>query len=261
MEDHKKEIKLKYNSKCELCSNFLPKNTIAIYDTKNKKVRCLTHEELQIKGYAGFSANEKAIAIEKKRKEEIESIKYIGKIIYPFLNPSKESAKWLKGAKGEVKIGKVLDHIAQEHNFKLLHDRKIPNSKANIDHILVTEKAIFIIDAKNYNGKVELRNDSSFFKKGNDILFVDGRNRSKIVEGVKWQIGKMEEELDKYNLKFDIVGVLGFVDAIWPFFIKPIKIDGIYLNSKGFTHIINDYQPEFGCDIDKAFLTIDKVFK
>jgi hypothetical protein len=261
MEDFLKEIKLKYQSKCDLCSKTLPRNTKAIYDTKLKKVRCLTHEEINIKGSAGFSAKEKAFSIEKKRKEDIESIPYIGKIIYPFLNPSKEAARWAKGANGELRTGKVLEDIAIEHNFKLLHDRKIPKSRANIDHILITDKAVFIIDAKNYKGRVEIRNASTFLKKEKDKLFVNGRNRTKIVEGILWQVGKMQEELHRINLEYDVVGILGFVDSRWSFFSKPIKIEGVYLNSKGFIHILNDYQPNIGCDIDKAFFAIDRVFK
>jgi len=71
----------------------------------------------------------------------------------------------------------------------------------------------------------------------------------------------MEEELAKNNLTTDLVGVLGFVDAVWPFFGNPLNVDGVYLNSKGFTHIINNFTPTVGCDVDRTFFVIEKIFK
>lgn len=256
-----KEISLRFPSVCSLCKKKLTKNSKALYDSVNKSVKCLSHDAIKSSGVAGLSAKEKALKIENKRKEEIESIKYIGKIIYPLLSPSKEASKWMKGAKGEMKIGKVLEEIAQEHNFKVLHDRMIPGSKANIDHLLITNKGVFIIDAKNYKGKVEIRNNGTFFKAGSDELFVDGRNRNKIVEGVKWQVSRVKEELTRVSLDYNVIGVLGFVDATWPFFSRPLNIEGVYLNSKGFTHILNDYQPTAECDVEKAFFVIGSIFK
>jgi hypothetical protein len=36
-------------------------------------------------------------------------------------------------------------------------DRRIRRSRANIDHIAVASSGIWVIDAKRYNGKVEVR--------------------------------------------------------------------------------------------------------
>ena len=261
MGESSKESSLRFESTCELCGKKLAKGVKALYLSERKKIRCISHDDVASSGVAGQSAKDKGLSIEAKRKAEIESIKYIGKFIYPFLDPSKEAQKWARGAIGEMKIGKVIEEIANENMFKVLHDRKIPKSKANIDHILVTPKGVFIIDAKNYKGKVEIRNDGGWFSTEKDKLIVDGRNRSKIVDGVHWQIKRMQEELNSSKLDCDIVGVLGFVDAYWPFFSKPIKIDGIYLNSKGFTHIINEFEPTVECDVDKTFFTIERIFK
>ena len=260
MIEDQKELTLRFDSICELCQKKLPKGSKGKYFATRKKVQCLTHENITTVGSAGKSAQDKAIAIEAKYKENVESIKYIGKLIYPFLDPSKEAQKWAKGAKGERKIGKILDEIALENNFKVLHDRTIPKSKANVDHILVTPKGVFIIDAKNYKGKVEIRNDGGWFSPEKDKLIVDGRNRSKLIEGVKWQISRLEEELAKNNLAPNLIGVLGFVEAQWPFFGKPLMVDGVFLNSKGFTHIINNFSPSKECDVDKVFFFIEKIF-
>jgi hypothetical protein len=261
MSEKSKYIILQYSSRCELCGMLLSKGSRAKYFIGKKKVQCLGHENIKTLRSAGKSAEEKALSIEAKRKERFESIGFIGKIIYPFLDPSIEAQKWAKGAKGERIIGKILDEIAEKNNFKVLHDRAIPNSKANIDHILVTEKGVFIIDAKNYSGKVEIRNKGSWLFPEKDKLFVDGRDRGNLIEGVKWQVKRVKEELDKNNLNPSLCGILGFVDANWPLFEKQLQIDSIYLNNKGLTYIFNKFIPSSECDVEETFFVIDKIFK
>ena len=39
-----------------------------------------------------------------------------------------------------------------------LHDRRVPGTRGNIDHIVVGPAGVFVIDAKNYQGKIEVRN-------------------------------------------------------------------------------------------------------
>lgn len=55
----------------------------------------------------------------------------------------------------------------------VLHDRKIPGSKANIDHIAIGPGGVFVIETKNYDGKVTVRGDD---------LLVSGRKRTGIIE-------------------------------------------------------------------------------
>ena len=56
----------------------------------------------------------------------------------------------------------LLDPLRDE-GLAVLHDRRIPYSKANIDHLIVAPWGVFIVDAKNYKGKVETRNRGGFF--------------------------------------------------------------------------------------------------
>ncbi len=45
----------------------------------------------------------------------------------------------------------------REEGLGVLHDRRIPGSKANIDHIVVGPAGVFAIDTKRYTGKIERR--------------------------------------------------------------------------------------------------------
>ena len=44
---------------------------------------------------------------------------------------------WSLGAIGEERVGAAVDAIAGQ-SIRELHDRKIPRSRANIDHLVVT---------------------------------------------------------------------------------------------------------------------------
>ena len=259
MSDEFRIIKARFPSNCFLCKITISKGTDIRYYSESKNVTCLECFSNNSYGEAGKSAKDKALKIESKRKESVESIPIIGKFIYPFLDPSKEAQKWSKGADGEEKVGSLLDELAVENNFIAIHDRRIPGSKANIDHMLITPKGIFIIDAKNYKGLVELRKSGSFFMPGKQSLFVNGKNRDNLVEGVKWQVGAVKASL--IDSKVLVVGVLAFTQNNWPWVGKPKLIDGVYLNSKGISEVINDANSDCLIDVDLISKEILSIFK
>jgi hypothetical protein len=259
MSDDFKIIKARFSSKCFLCNVVINKGGEIRYYSVSKSVTCLECLATNSYGEAGKSAKDKALKIESKRKESVESIPIIGKFIYPFLDPSKEAQKWSKGADGEERVGSLLDELAVENNFIAIHDRKIPDSKANIDHMLVTPKGVFIIDAKNYKGLVELRKSGSFFMPGKLSLFVNGKNRDNLVEGVKWQVGTVKASLIDSNVP--VVGVLAFTQNNWPWVGKPKLIDGVYLNSKGISEVINEVTSDYLIDVDLISKEILSIFK
>jgi hypothetical protein len=61
---------------------------------------------------------------------------------------------WDRGAIGEERLGARLNALAAD-GLAVFHDRRIPGSKANIDHIAITPAGISVIDAKRYKGRPE----------------------------------------------------------------------------------------------------------
>jgi nuclease-like protein len=103
----------------------------------------------------------------------------------PQIGPeSQPTAAWKIGTEGERRVAEVL---ASASGIEVLHDRLVPGSRANIDHIVVGPSGVFVIDAKKYKGAIEVRNVGSLFRL-DERLYVDGRDRSKLVEGVLGQI-------------------------------------------------------------------------
>jgi nuclease-like protein len=80
-----------------------------------------------------------------------------------FITPHSIRA-WRTGADGEAKTAAALERLGDD--WIVLHDRRIPGSRANIDHIAIGPPGIFVIETKDYSGRISLR--------GNEIR-VNGR--------------------------------------------------------------------------------------
>lgn len=105
----------------------------------------------------------------------------IGKLLQrPQSAPASESV-WETGTAGEEMLAA---HLAKTCPAVIvLHDRRISDRRTNIDHLAVAPSGLFVIDAKRYTGKIEVR--KPFF--GDASLFIKGRNRTKLVEGLTRQ--------------------------------------------------------------------------
>lgn len=79
-----------------------------------------------------------------------------------------------KGAVGEERVAQILQERLGD-SAVLLHDRKVPGTRGNIDHIAIAAcSGVWIIDAKRYKGKVEKRDKGGWFS--SDLrLYVGGR--------------------------------------------------------------------------------------
>jgi hypothetical protein len=94
----------------------------------------------------------------------------------------------------------------------VLHDRRIPGSRANIDHIAVAPSGIWVIDSKRYKGKVAV--SKPLFGKAK--LTVAGRDRTKLVEGLAKQVALVEAVMPAVAPGVPVRGALCFVDADLP---------------------------------------------
>ncbi len=95
---------------------------------------------------------------------------------------------WRTGAAGERRVGRRLDALAETGHVEVLHDRALPGSRANFDHLVVGPSGIFVVDARKYQGKVEARRNGSWPGPEPDRLFVAGRDRSHLVEAMARQV-------------------------------------------------------------------------
>lgn len=112
----------------------------------------------------------------------------------------------------------------------MLHDRLKPGSKtANIDHLVVAPNGVWVIDAKAYSGKVEIRNKGTFFRPVEE-LWVNGRNQEKLVTGVVNQASAVEKILAPTHPGIRVRPVLCFIDSDWEPFSSAIDHKGVVIS-------------------------------
>ncbi len=182
-----------------------------------------------------------------KRDQEIFKIShpFLSRYVTPRAQTSHQTKVWGKGAEGEIEVGKILNDLAAKYGFLAIHDRLMPRSKANIDHMAVTSTGIFIVDAKNYQGTIEVRGRMEKFIGGSSQLWIGKHNRTNLVDGVNKQILAVETMLENAGVKFPVFGALAFYKARWdlPTFLRPNSVNGILVNSKGLEHIFEKLAP------------------
>ena len=69
--------------------------------------------------------------------------------------PSPEAIAWRRGAAGERRTARLLGPLERQ-GWVVLHDLAVPGSRANIDHLAVGPGGIFVVDSKQYRGRLKL---------------------------------------------------------------------------------------------------------
>jgi len=182
-----------------------------------------------VRGVAGASAQREFERRRDKRAQRVrEKYPKLGGLLLILVEDPQSTKAWGKGAKGEQAVGAKLEQLAA-NGLEVLHDRRIPGTRANIDHIAVSTTGVHVIDPKRYKGKVERRDVSGFFQEKDERLFVGGRDRSKLVEGVLWQMERVQSAIADAlpGLEIPVTGTLCFVDAEWSLFQRPMTFSGV----------------------------------
>jgi hypothetical protein len=113
-----------------------------------------------------------------------------------------------KGEQGELAVAAYLERRTEKAPTIVLHDRRMPRGHGNIDHLAVAPAGVFVIDAKRYRGKVGAA-DRGF---RGERLLVNGRDRTKIVDGLDRQVKVVREALSALGQgEVPVQGVLCFV--------------------------------------------------
>jgi len=228
-----KHMLLRYAGTCRLCGVELPARQEAIYERASKTVRCVDCPTAVVApesapepegqpepavnegGAAGASARREYERRKGIREERIRAQHpKIGGLILALSDDPQTTTAWSSGARGEAALGARLDKHASE-TIAVMHDRRIPGTKANIDHIVVTAGGVLVVDAKRYVDKrPELRVEGGILRPRVEKLMVGGRDRTKLVDGVLGQVERVRMALGDESI--DVSGVLCFLDADWP---------------------------------------------
>jgi hypothetical protein len=229
-----KRMKLRYDGACRACGASLPARAEAIYERSTKTVRCLTcspatshqpvveegaprpsrnHPTLDV-GVPGASARREYERRQAKRVQQIrEKHPRTARLRLAMSDDPQSTKAWDAGALGEERLGEALNELSPD-TIRVLHDRRIPDTRANIDHLAITPSRIYVIDAKRYRGKRPTRNvEGGILRPRIEKLIVGSRDQTKLVDGVLRQVEVIRSIIDD---DVPVTGVLCFIDANWP---------------------------------------------
>lgn len=256
-----KAMRLRYAGQCRVCARELPAGSLAIYNRESRSVTCVDcapepstaspeivtpiaaerstgsldaadesgpADSEVFAGVAGASARRENERRKQARETRIrKDHPLVGGLLLALVDDPQSTKAWATGAEGEERLGGRLDKLIGE-SIHVLHDRRIPRTKANIDHIVVSPSGVFVIDAKRYQGRPSLRVQGGLIRPRIETLMVGSRDCTKQVDGVHKQVDLVTAALQSAELgHIPVAGMLCFVEADWPLLGGDFTIDGV----------------------------------
>lgn len=242
-------MKLRYRGTCRICQTDIEAGIEAVYEKATKTVRCAAHEEAPGAintarpdaqhpdasvdvGVPGASARREHERRQHAREDRVRSKhSKIGGLILALTDDPQSTTAWSTGAQGEERLGARLNELSTD-SVLVLHDRRIPRTRANIDHLAVTPTGIWVIDAKKYQGRPSLKVEGGILRQRTERLLVGSRDCTKLVDGVLKQVALIEDALLPGGRpegpgrpwgRVPVRGVLCVVEADWPLLARPFK--------------------------------------
>jgi len=195
-------------------------------------------EELDT-GTAGASARREGERRKANREKRVrEKNPRTGGLRLALADAPKHETVWARGGGGEEHVAKLLaKHL--NAGVVVLHDRGIPGSRANIDHIAIAPSGVWVIDTKRYRGKVAI--SKPLFGKAK--LIIGGRDQTKLIDGLARQVGLVEAVMAEVAADVPVRGALCFVDSELPILGK-LSFNGYpLLHSKALAKRVNGGGP------------------
>ncbi|MDP4511842.1 nuclease-related domain-containing protein [Nonomuraea turcica] len=116
---------------------------------------------------------------------------------------------WRKGAAGERATARRLRSL-ELAGYTVLHDRAVPRSRANIDHLVIGPTGVFVVDSKKWDRRTTIRS-------GGGALWVGRTPIDKITRSVAFEARAVSEAL-RYAMgrPVDVVTVIAVHGARMP---------------------------------------------
>jgi hypothetical protein len=213
-------LNLRRDDVCCECGCALPAGSRARWDAARRTVTCVacvqagpvaaksTEPELD-RGRPGASA---AREYQRRRhNREARTRKThprIGGLLLALGSTPQHELAFHQGELGETVVAAYLEKRLADWPAILLHDRRMPRGRGNIDHLAIAPTGVYVIDVKNLHGKVRVA--SPLF--GSAKLLVNGRNHTKLVDGLDRQVRVVRDVLATHA-DVPVQGVLCFTSS------------------------------------------------
>jgi hypothetical protein len=262
--------RVKYDGVCSKCRTPLLRGMPAVWDRSGRTIHCVEcpvasseseHPPID-EGIGGVSSRREYERRSAKREAAIEE-KWgngrVGRIVRAVSTEPQSTRAWAIGAWGEETLAAELAGV---HGLRSLHDRRVRGTQGNIDHIVIASAGIFVVDAKSYKGIIKIQ-DRGWFLRHDYRLTVGGRDRSKLVNAMWWQVDAVAQALrdaGEHPLP-TITPVLCFVNGDWPIIRAPEEFGGVRLESeRSLKNLVMRSGELDGAEIDRLTSILAKAF-
>jgi len=155
----------------------------------------------------------------------------IGGVALALAGEPQSTRAWERGAVGEQKLAEALAGV---DGLVVLHDRRVRGTRGNIDHIVVAPAGVFVVDAKRYEGLIQILYRGGLLDR-DQRLYVGSRDCSDLATNITWQISAVRKALAAAGFESSTVPttpVLCFVDGKWPLLLPPESYKGVRIEGK-----------------------------
>ncbi|HEX2054138.1 MAG TPA: nuclease-related domain-containing protein [Actinomycetota bacterium] len=80
-------------------------------------------------------------------------------LLADWLAPRKSTTVWRTGAEGERRTARDLERLPP--TYEVLHDLRIPGTKANIDHLVIGPSGVFTVETKRRSRDLQVRSKAA----------------------------------------------------------------------------------------------------
>ncbi len=233
--------RLRYAGTCAICAAPQQRGARAYWSPSARAVFCIPCVEgaelaLARAGTAGAGAAReharRAARDAERRRRRSGKLAPLAELLSA---PKQSTEAWAKGAIGEERLAAFLERELAGQAL-LLHDRRIPGRRSNIDHVAVGPAGIWVIDAKRYEGTVRKRDVGGWFR--SDVrVYVGGRDRTPLVRKMAAQVEAVRAALASAPglAGIPVRAAVCFTASDWGFLDlgRPFQIDGVLVTFPG----------------------------
>lgn len=247
-------LKLRRPDVCVVCGSALAAGSRAGWDAAARTVTCGTCLERAVapavahvalaeidRGQPGASiAREYERRKRNREARTLEAHPRIGGLLLALREPPRHETAFRRGALGEKEVAESLERRTAGGPAVLLHNRRMPGGRGDIDHLAVAPAGVFVIDAKAIKGRVRIARP--LFQA--ERLLISGRNHTKLIDGLDRQVAVVRLALDAGGHQgVPVQGVLCFTKAELPL-LGTLKMRGhLLLHRKALAKRLNGAGP------------------
>jgi hypothetical protein len=197
---------------CVGCGSPLASGDRARWDQVARTVTCPRCWEVEVEPGASLAREHQRRKAKREARTRAAHPR-IGGLLLALRDAPQHERAFRQGELGERTVAASLEKRTADGPASILHNRRMPGGRGDIDHLAIAPTGVFVIDAKAHRGKVRVANPLF----GQPRLLVAGRNRTRLIDGLERQLAAVGAALiDSGCADVPTQGVLCFMEADLP---------------------------------------------